>query len=51
MADYLLLRLEAPLMAFGGTMIDANGPTLDFPITSLVTGLIANALGWHRGER
>ena len=38
-------------MAFGGTMIDANGPTLDLPIRSMVTGLIANALGWQRGER
>lgn len=38
-------------MAFGGTMIDANGPTLDLPIRSMVTGLIANALGWHRGDR
>ena len=38
-------------MAFGGTMIDANGPTLDLPIRSMVTGLMANALGWHRGER
>lgn len=47
---HLILRLEAPLMAFGGTMIDANGPTLDLPIRSMVTGLIANALGWHRGE-
>lgn len=32
-------------------MIDANGPTLDLPIRSMVTGLIANALGWQRGER
>lgn len=38
-------------MAFGGTMIDANGPTLDLPIRSMVTGLIANALGYYRGER
>ena len=38
-------------MAFGGTMIDANGPTLEFPIKSLITGLIANALGWRRAER
>ena len=38
-------------MAFGGTMIDARGPTLDLPIRSMVTGLIANALGWQRGER
>ncbi|MDH4981169.1 type I-E CRISPR-associated protein Cas5/CasD [Hyphomicrobium sp. D-2] len=51
MPQHLILRLEAPLMAFGGTMIDANGPTLDLPIRSMVTGLIANALGWQRGER
>lgn len=51
MPQHLILRLEAPLMAFGGTMIDANGPTRDLPIVSLVTGLIANALGWHRGQR
>jgi CRISPR system Cascade subunit CasD len=51
MLQHLILRLEAPLMAFGGTMIDANGPTLDLPIRSMVTGLIANALGWHRGDR
>lgn len=48
---HLILRLEAPLVAFGGTMIDARGPTLDLPIRSMVTGLLANALGWHRGER
>lgn len=51
MPQHLILRLEAPLMAFGGTMIDANGPTLDLPTRSMLTGLIANALGWHRGER
>lgn len=51
MPQHLILRLEAPLMAFGGTMIDANGPTLDLPIRSMVTGLIANALGWRRSER
>ena len=37
MPQHLILRLEAPLMAFGGTMIDANGPTLDLPIRSMVT--------------
>lgn len=51
MAQHLILQLEAPLMAFGGTMIDAIGPTLEFPIKSLITGLIANALGWRRAER
>jgi CRISPR system Cascade subunit CasD len=47
---HLILRLEAPLMSFGGDVIDANGPTLDFPLASLITGLLANALGWRRGQ-
>lgn len=51
MPRFLILRLEAPLMAFGGTMIDANGPTRDLPLVSMVTGLVANALGWRRGDR
>lgn len=51
MPRHLILRLEAPLMSFGGTMIDAYGPTRDVPIVSMVTGLIANALGWHRAQR
>jgi CRISPR system Cascade subunit CasD len=38
-------------MAFGDTMIDATGPTRDLPIVSAITGLIANALGWQRGQR
>jgi CRISPR system Cascade subunit CasD len=47
----LLMRLEAPLMAFGREMIDATGPTRDDPDISLLTGLFANALGYARGER
>ena len=43
MPDHLILQLEAPLMSFGDTMIDATGPTRDLPILSAVTGLIANA--------
>lgn len=50
MPRYLLLRLEAPLMSFGREAIDANGPTRDFPDASMLTGLIANALGWTRCE-
>jgi CRISPR system Cascade subunit CasD len=38
-------------MAFGDTMIDATGPTRDLPIVSAITGLVANALGWRRGQR
>lgn len=50
MRPHLLLRLEAPLMAFGAVAVDANGPVDDIPAPSLVTGLIANALGWDRTE-
>lgn len=50
MTRYLILRLEAPLISFGREAIDANGPTRDFPDGSMLTGLIANALGWKRQE-
>ena len=48
--SWLVLRLEAPLLAFGGVAIDQIGPTRDFPSASLLTGLLANALGWRRTE-
>lgn len=44
---WLILDLCAPLMAFGGVAIDHVGPTRDFPAASMLTGLFANALGWH----
>lgn len=47
----LLLRLEGPLLAFGGEAVDARGVIADFPAASMLTGLLANALGWRRGER
>jgi CRISPR system Cascade subunit CasD len=50
MPAFLMLRLEAPLMSFGREAIDANGPTRDFPDASMVTGLLANALGYSRHE-
>ncbi|RME48228.1 MAG: type I-E CRISPR-associated protein Cas5/CasD [Chloroflexi bacterium] len=46
----LILRLDAPLMSFGGVMIDQHGFIERFPGTSLLTGLVANALGWHHGD-
>ena len=45
---HLLLDLDAPLMSFGGDMVDAYGVVRDFPAKSMVAGLIANALGWER---
>ncbi len=48
---HLLMNLEAPLMAFGGETIDNYGVTRRFPAVSMLTGLLANALGWRRIER
>jgi CRISPR system Cascade subunit CasD len=50
MPRHLLIRLEAPLIAFGGEAIDNFGVIRDFPALSMVTGLLANALGWRREE-
>jgi CRISPR system Cascade subunit CasD len=47
---WLILRLEAPLLAFGGVAIDQVGVTRDFPAASMLTGLIANAFGWERTD-
>lgn len=44
--DYLLLRLEAPLMAFGGPVVDQIGPTRSFPGAAQLAGLLGNALGY-----
>lgn len=50
MPRHLLMRLEAPLIAFGGETIDNFGVIRDFPALSMVTGLLANALGYRRQE-
>ena len=50
MARHLILNLESPLMAFGGETIDNYGVIRPFPATSMLTGLLANALGWRRVE-
>lgn len=51
MTDYLLMVLEAPLLAFGGEVVDARGVVVDFPGTSMLTGLLGNALGYQRTDR
>ena len=48
---HLIVSLEAPLMAFGGETIDNYGVIRWFPSASMLTGLLANALGWRRTER
>ena len=37
-------------MSFGGVIIDQHGFIERFPGTSLICGLLANALGWDHGE-
>jgi len=38
------------MVAFGGETIDNYGVIRDFPALSMVTGLLANALGWRRED-
>ena len=51
MAIHLIINLEAPLMSFGGETVDNLGVIRPFPAVSMLTGLLANALGWRRIER
>lgn len=46
----LMLRFDAPLMSFGGVLVDQHNGTERFPGRAMLTGLIANALGWHHGD-
>lgn len=47
--EAIVLRFDAPLMSFGSTVVDRHGFTDWFPGRSMVTGLLANALGYdHR---
>jgi CRISPR system Cascade subunit CasD len=50
MALFLLLRLEGPLMSFGSLAVDQHRPVQRWPATSMLTGLLANALGWRRTD-
>lgn len=47
MAEFLLIRLEGPLQAWGDVAMDATRPTLGFPTRSALAGLIASSLGWR----
>lgn len=46
----LILRLDAPLLSFGKAIVDHHGFTDFFPGLAMLTGLIANALGWGHGD-
>lgn len=45
---WMHLRLVGPMASFGGESVDARGVIRDFPALSMMTGLLANALGWNR---
>lgn len=47
----LVLRWDAPLVSFGGVAVDQHGMTERFPGTSLLTGLLGNALGWQHTDQ
>lgn len=49
MSRWLILHLEAPLMSFGRG-VDQHGVTDDHPGLSMITGLVANALGWTHAD-
>jgi CRISPR system Cascade subunit CasD len=48
--EFLVLRFDAPLMSFGGVRVDEHGVTDVFPGLSMLTGLLANALGYRHGD-
>ena len=47
---HLVLRFDAPLMSFGGVVIDNLGVSDAWPSASLLAGLIGNALGFRRTD-
>lgn len=48
--ESLILRLDAPLMSFGGVIVDHHGFTDRFPGQAMLTGLLANCMGWSHQD-
>jgi len=48
--EVLVLRLEGPMMAFGGPIVDNHGVDQKFPAASMLTGLLGNALGYGHAD-
>lgn len=46
----LVLRFDAPLVSFGSPAVDQRGVVQAYPALSMLTGLLANALGWDRRD-
>ncbi|HET8656969.1 MAG TPA: type I-E CRISPR-associated protein Cas5/CasD [Longimicrobiaceae bacterium] len=47
MTEHLILRLDAPVQAWGDVAMDPRRPTRAFPSRSGLAGLLASALGWR----
>ncbi len=45
-----ILRFEAPMMSFGAPIVSEEGVIQPYPALSMMTGLLANALGYDRRE-
>ncbi len=48
--DVLILRLDAPIMSFGAPIIDRHGKVQAYPALSMISGLLANALGYDHSD-
>ena len=48
--EILLLRFDAPLISFGAPMVDKRGVIQPYPALSMITGMLANALGYDHSE-
>lgn len=47
---FLVITLNGPMMSFGGPVIDGISNTARLPGLSFLTGLLGNALGYHRHD-
>lgn len=48
--DVLILRLDAPIVSFGAPIIDRHGKVQAYPALSMISGLLANALGYDHSD-
>ena len=47
---FLALTFDAPLVSFGGALVDEHNVTDRFPGTAMIVGLLGNALGYSHGD-
>jgi CRISPR system Cascade subunit CasD len=50
MAEYLILKLQGPMQAWGEHSFEGTRPTGHFPTRSALLGLLGACLGYHRNE-